>query len=134
MHDLIEYVSDLCLSQGRLSGEYFRPLPWQKQFINEAFKPSVTTAALSVARGNGKTALLSAIAAATVDGPLVVPRGETIIVASSFEQARIAFEHVAAFMEPDIYRNKDRWRVWDTAQQARIECKITGARVRVMGS
>ena len=133
MHDLIEYVSDLCLSQGRLSGEYFRPLPWQKQFINEAFKPSVTTAALSVARGNGKTALLSAIAAATVDGPLVVPRGETIIVASSFEQARIAFEHIAAFMGPQIYQDKDRWRVWDTAQQARIECRITG-RVRVMGS
>ena len=38
-------------------------------------------------------------------------------------------------MEPRIsIRNKDRWRVWDTAQQARIECKITGARVRVMGS
>ena len=134
MHDLIEYVSDLEITQGRLAGQYFKPLSWQKQFINEAFKPSVTTAALSVARGNGKTALLSAIAAATVDGPLAVPRGETIIVASSFEQARIAFEHVAAFMGPDIYRNKDRWRVWDTAQQARIECKITGARVRVMGS
>ena len=28
----------------------------------------------------------------------MVPRGETVIVASSFEQARIAFEHVVAFM------------------------------------
>ena len=134
MRDLIEYVSGLCLSQGRLADEYFRPLPWQKQFITETFKPGVSTAALSVARGNGKTALLSAIAAATVDGPLAVPRGETIIVASSFEQARIAFEHIAAFMGSGIYQDKNRWRVWDTAQQARIECRLTGARVRVMGS
>ena len=31
-------------------------------------------------------------------------------------------------------RDKHRWKVWDTAQQARVECKITGARVRVLGS
>ena len=48
-----------------------------------AFAPGVQSAALSVARGNGKTALLSGIAAATLDGPLAVPRGETVIVASS---------------------------------------------------
>ena len=90
-------------------------------------------AGLSVARGNGKTALLSGIAAATLDGPLAVPRGEAVIVASSFEQARIAFEHVLAFMGETI-RDKHRWKVWDTAQQARIEDKLTGARVRCIGS
>ena len=30
--------------------------------------------------------------------------------------------------------NKARWKVWDTAQQARIECRHTGARVRCVGS
>ena len=54
----------------------------------------------------------------------MVPRGETIIVASSFEQARIAFEHVSPLSwGRGFTRDKDRWRVWDTAQQARIECK-----------
>ena len=86
-----------------------------------------------MARGNGKTALLSGIAAATLDGPLAVPRGETVIVASSFEQARIAFEHVVAFMG-DKLSDKRRWKTWDTAQQGRIEDKVTGARVRVIGS
>ena len=95
--------------------------------------PGVQSAALSVARGNGKTALLSGIAAATLDGPLAVPRGETVIVASSFEQARIAFEHVIAFMG-DKLADKGRWKVWDTAQQARIEDRKTGARVRCIGS
>ena len=56
-----------------------------------------------------------------------------MIVASSFEQARIAFEHVVAFMG-DKLGDKARWKVWDTAQQARIEDKLTGARVRCIGS
>ena len=56
-----------------------------------------------------------------------------MIAASSFEQARIAFEHVIAFMG-DKLDDKRRWKVWDTAQQARIEDRKTGARVRCIGS
>ena len=116
-----------------MPGRPFAVLPWQRRFVRHAFAPGVQSAALSVARGNGKTALLSGIAAATLDGPLAVRRGETVIVASSFEQARIAFEHVVAFMG-DKLEDKGRWRVWDTAQQARVEDKQTGARVRCIGS
>ena len=132
--DLIDYLAGLTVSQGRHAGQPFAVLPWQGRFVRGAFRDGVQSAALSVARGNGKTALLSGIAAATLNGPLMVSRGETVIVASSFEQARIAFEHVAAFMGDDTLRDKDRWRVWDTAQQARIEDRVTGARVRCIGS
>ena len=59
--------------------------------------------------------------------------GEVVIVASSFEQARISFEHCIAFMG-DKLDDKRRWRVWDTAQQARIEDRVTGARIRCLGS
>ena len=130
---LIDYLAGLTISQGRLAGQPFTVLPWQRRFIRGAFTPGVQSAALSVARGNGKTALLSGIATATLDGPLAVPRGETVIVASSFEQARIAFEHVVAFMG-DKLADKGRWKVWDTAQQARIEDRKTGVRVRCIGS
>ena len=130
---LIDYLESLTVTQGRLAGQPFKVLPWQRRFVRGAFAPGVQSAALSVARGNGKTALLSGIAAATLDGPLAVPRGETVIVASSFEQARIAFEHVIAFMG-DKLDDKRRWKVWDTAQQARIEDRKTGARVRCIGS
>lgn len=133
MKGLESYLSGLTVSQGRRAGEPFKVLPWQRRFIRGGFAGGVQSAALSVARGNGKTALLSGIAAATLDGPLAVSRGETVIVASSFEQARIAFEHVVAFMGGNL-ANKDRWRVWDTAQQARVEDKATGARVRCIGS
>ena len=127
------YLSGLTVTQGRLAGQAFTVLPWQRRFVRSAFTASVQSAALSVARGNGKTALLSGIAAATLDGPLAVPRGETVIVASSFEQARIAFEHVIAFMG-DKLADRRRWKIWDTAQQARIEDRMTGARVRCIGS
>ena len=130
---LSNYLSSLTVSQGRLAGQAFAVLPWQSRFVRGTFRPGIQSAALSVARGNGKTALLSGIAAATLDGPLAVPRGETVIVASSFEQARIAFEHVIAFMG-DKLADKGRWKTWDTAQQARIEDRQTGARVRCVGS
>ena len=129
---LIAYLGGLTVTQGRLAGEPFRVLPWEARFVRGAFAPGCQSAALSIARGNGKTALLSGIACATLDGPLAVSRGETVIVASSFEQARIAFEHVLAFMG-DRLRARS-WRVWDTAQQARIEDRQTGARVRCVGS
>ena len=130
---LLTYLSGLTITQGRLAGQPFKVLPWQRRFVRGAFAPGVQSAALSVARGNGKTALLSGIAAATLDGPLMVPRGETVIVASSFEQARIGFEHVIAFMG-DKLADRNRWKIWDTAQQARIEDRQTGARVRCIGS
>ena len=130
---LLPYLGALRVTQGRLAGDPFRVLPWQSRFIRGAFAPGVQSAALSVARGNGKTALLSGIACATLDGPLTVPRGETVVAASSFEQARIAFEHVLAFMG-DALRDRGRWKVWDAAQQARVENRVTGARVRCIGS
>ena len=133
MNGLADYLQGLRISQGRRAGEPFKVLRWQSRFIRGAFAAGVQSAALSVARACGKTSLLSGIAAATLDGPLAVPRGETVIVASSFEQARIAFEHVVAFMGPKL-EDKGRWRVWDTAQQARVEDKLTGARVRCIGS
>ena len=133
MKALFDHIQGLYITQGRLSGQAFVVLPWQRQFVRGAFAQDVQSAALSVARGNGKTALLSGIAAATLDGPLAVPRGETVIVASSFEQARIAFEHVTAFMDAKL-RDKRRWRVWDSANMARVECLLTGARVRCIGS
>ena len=130
---LVSYLEALTVTQGRHAGRPFKVLPWQARFVRGAFKPGTQSAALSVGRGNGKTALLSGIAAATLDGPLMVPRGESVIVASSFEQARIAFEHVLAFMG-DKLQDSRVWKIWDTAQQARIENRETGARVRCIGS
>ena len=130
---VVAYLAGLPVTQGAHVGEPFTVLPWERRFVRGAFARGVRSAALSIARGNGKTALAAGIASATLDGPLVVPRGETVIVASSFEQARIAFEHVAAFMGERIGDRKE-WRCWDTAQQARLEHRQLGYRVRCLGS
>ena len=130
---LVAYLKNLTVTQGRHAGQKFKVLPWQKDFCMGAFEDKTRSAALSVARGNGKTTLVAGIACATLDGPLMVPRGQTILVASSFEQARIAFEHCLAFMGVKL-GDKSKWKVWDTAQQARIENRQTGAMVRCIGS
>ena len=92
------------------------------------------TGAVTVSRGNGKTTLFAACAAAAVDGPLVRPRGETVVVASSFGQSRILFEHARAFLAPVLERDGvgpgGRFRIQDSANSASIEDRRTGARLR----
>ena len=132
---LIAYLEGLTVTQGRLTGQPLRVLPWQKRFLRGAFKPGVVESGLTVARGNGKTTFTAGLACATLDGPLAGLRGETIIVASSFEQARICFEHVLSFMRERYDLSDGReWRIWDSANNARIERKSNGARVKCIGS
>ena len=138
--DLHRYIEGLTLSQGRYAGQPFKLLPWQRRYLAGAFKRGVADAALSLARGGGKTTFTAAIAAATVDvgGPLVAPRAENVIVASSFEQAMIAFRHVLAFMAPTFEKYgvgaAHRFRVQDSANRASITDTETGAMLRCVGS
>ena len=134
MKRLIDHLSSLPLTQGARAGETLTVLRWQRRFVAGAFAPGRTTAALSVARGNGKTVLVAGIAAAALDGPLAIPRGETIIVASSFAQACIAFDHVCHFIGSEKLRDRRHYRFWQTGQLAKIEDRETGASVRALGS
>ena len=92
--------------------------------------------ALSIARGAGKSTLTAGIACATVDGPLMQRRAETVIVASSFTQSRIVYEHVLAFLRELGHDLDDRkqWRLQDSQNAATVEHRATGARVRCIGS
>ena len=129
------YISSLTITQGAGTGEPFRVLAWQRRFLRGAFGVDGDSA-LSIARGNGKSTLVAAIACAVVDGPLRRPRSEVVCVASSFAQGRVIFEHVRAFLEAAGRDLADRrtWRVQDSANVATIEHKATGARVRCIGS
>ena len=137
MQALIDYLETLEVTQGEGVGKPFPLFPWERRFVKGAFSRR-GNAGLTVGRGNGKTTLLSGVAAATVDpdGPLSIKRGECVIVASSFDQGRIDFEHVMAFLRAKGHDldNKKKWRVWDTAQNARIEYKPSGSKVRCIGS
>lgn len=134
-HDqLVEYLRTLRITQGPLAGTLFDPLPWERRFLRGAFRESTDTAALSIARGNGKSTMVSAIAAAMVAGPLAQPRVEATIVASSFRQAKIVFDHAKAFLGPELEARPRRYRVADSDQRAVITDRLTGAGIRCVGS
>ena len=130
---IIEYLETLEVTQGRLAGDSLTVLPWQRRFIRGAWKRGVQNAALTIARGNGKSTLCAGIGSCSIDGALAVPRGETLIVAASFEQARIIFDHIRDFLG-DVLEDKKTYRVWDTSSVARIVNRETGAMVRALGS
>ena len=133
---LVDYLGGLVLAGGDHDGQPFAVLPWERRFVRGAFAVS-GPAALSVARGNGKSALVAGIASAVVDpdGPLHGPRREAVAVASSFDQSRVIFEDVLSFLRAkhDLGDRK-LWRVQDSANRATVEWRATGARVRCIGS
>ena len=135
--DLIAWLGKLTLSGGDLDGQPFEVWPWEKRFLLGTFSQP-GNAALSIARGNGKSAFVGALAAAVVcpGAPLHGTRREVICVASSFQQARIIFEDVLAYARGLGHDLSDRelWRRQDSANMATLEFVKTGARVRCVGS
>ena len=134
---LIEWLGKLTLSGGDLDGQKFTVWPWEKRFLKAAFgRPG--NSALSLGRGNGKSALLAAVATAVVapGGPLHGNRREVICVAASFGQSRIIFEDVLAYARGLGHDLADRstWRLQDSQNVATLEYRATGARVRCIGS
>ena len=129
----------LTIGQGRHAGSGFDLLPWQRRFLRGAFgQPG--DAALSMGRGGGKSTFTAAIASAAVDvdGPLVEPMAECLVVASSFDQGLINFRHILHFLAPTLERHgvgpKGRFRIQDSANRATIQDRKTGALLRVLGS
>ena len=129
------YISSLTIGQGRHAGKPFKLLGWQRRFLSGAFGQD-GDAALSMGRGGGKTTLTAAISCATVDveGPLVEPMAECLVVASSFDQGLICFRHILHFLKPTLERYGRRFRVQDSANRATITDRESGAMVRVLGS
>ena len=134
--DLTAFLGTLTLAGGDHDGERFTVLPWQRRFVRGAFRVR-GPAALSVARGCGKSCLVAGIAAALVDpaGPLHGRRREAVCIASSFSQSKVIFEDVLAFMRETYDLSERRtWRLQDSANNAMIEHRASGARVRCIGS
>ena len=134
---LIDWMSKLRLTGGDLDGQPFTVWPWERRFLNGTFRQPGNSA-LSIARGNGKSALVAGIATAVVcpGAPLHGTKREVICVASSFQQARVIFEDVLAYVMSLGHDLSDRglWRRQDSQNMATLEYRPTGARVRCCGS
>lgn len=96
----INFLETLNIPQGPSAGNRVRLAPFQRQFVTGALSDDVTTAVLSIGRGNAKTTLSSGIA---LGGLLGVwdrqPRREVLVAARTRDQGRVAWDFVAGFAE-----------------------------------
>ena len=121
---LIESLEACPVGDGDLIGDPFRVLPYQRRFLRGAFRDGVLRAGCSLSRGGGKTGLASALCLDAIRPAGVLHRegGETVLVASSFAQARLGFEAVIRSLElmgeESEFRIRDQQNLADLSAQA----------------
>lgn len=103
---VLAFLRYLPIVQGLKAGELLELLEFQEQFVRGVYGPvddagrrQVRLAALSVARGNGKSALLAGLSLAHLLGPMAEPYGECYAAALDREQAGVLFNMVCAYIE-----------------------------------
>lgn len=103
---VIAFLESLPIVSGLKAGETLELLDFQRQFVRGVYGPRddssnrlVRLAALSVARGNGKSALLAGLSLAHLLGPCVEPYGEAYAAALDREQAGVLYRMVRAYIE-----------------------------------
>ena len=128
------WLERLTISQGPRAGEPFELLPWQRKFLRGALAPGVSRSAVTCGRGNGKSAFVGALATLYLGGPLAVPRGEVVVLASSFGQARQAIGEQVLWFLGGIDRIREAgWRVEDNSNRFVITT-TSGSRLSVMAA
>ena len=105
--------------------------PFQREFLKHGLAPNIDVAALSLPRGNGKTALAGHVLTRclTPGDPLHVPGAEYLLCAASIEQARLCFKFIRAELEP-----LGGYRFIDSSTRIGVTDKATNTRLRVLSS
>ena len=104
---------------------------FQKRFIANAVRPGIDTAALSLPRGNGKSALAGHLVSRILNPADELFRAgtESVLGAASLEQARIVFRFARADLEPT-----GEYTFADSHTRIGINHRATNTRLRVIGS
>ena len=100
---VIRFVQSLTITAGPDAGKPFRLRDWQKKIIRRVYDPVgedgrrlVRTALLTMARKNGKSGLVAALALAHLCGPEAEPRGQVYSAACDRSQASILYREMKA--------------------------------------
>lgn len=96
------FIERYCIvPQGALIGKPMKLLPFQRRFILDIYDNPVGThsAYLSIARKNGKTALIAALLLAHICGPEAVLNSQIVCGAQSKEQAGLLFDLAQQMVE-----------------------------------
>ena len=120
----IAFLERLEVPEGPLAGRRLTLAPFQKRFVEGALADVVSVAALSIGRGNAKTALSAGLALGALLGTWDnQPRREIPIAARTRDQARVAWNFCVAFARslPDDIVAQLEFR-----RQPRYEIEYTG--------
>jgi len=108
---IINFIELLKIPSGKLAGQRFKLMPFQKEFINDVYGPItkdgkriVRRAILSMGRKNGKTMLTAALMLVHLVGPERSINSENYSCATDREQASIIFRYASQLVraEPDL--------------------------------
>ena len=107
-------------------------LKFQRTFIKNILRPEINMAALSLPRGNGKSALAGYLGSRimTVGDSLFRSGTESVIVAGSLEQARIIFR----FVRDTLGQDNPDYRFADSLTRVQIVHKPTRTVLQVRSS
>lgn len=107
-------------------------LPWQRRFVRRALAPGTDTAALTIARGNGKSSLAAWIGARalTPGDPLFRAGSESHMIAASVGQSRrTTFKLLRRYFD-----ERGDWRVAESVNNAHVLHKPTNTRLSVLAA
>lgn len=103
---VLAFLRTLPIVSGLKAGETLELLDFQEQFVRGVYgdvddlgRRRVRLAALSVARGNGKSAMLAGLSLAHLLGPMMEPYGECYAAALDREQAGVLYRMTRAYIE-----------------------------------
>ena len=120
----LRFLGGLQVPEGPRAARKLRLAPFQKTFVRGALSEGVSVAALSIGRGNAKTALASGLALGALLGEWdKQPRREILIAARTADQGRIAWQFAAGFSRslPD-----DTQRGLIFRRSPRLEIEVDG--------
>lgn len=105
---VIDFIETLRTPDGEFVGRPFVLRDWQKQIIRDVYGPRdelgrrvVKQALLSMARKNGKTAIVAGLCLAHLCGPEAVKNGQLYSVAFDREQSSILYKYMCAMIYMD---------------------------------
>lgn len=103
---VLAFLRTLPIVSGLRAGETMELLDFQELFVRGVYgnvddlgRRRVRLAALSVARGNGKSAVLAGLSLAHLLGPMMEPYGECYAAALDREQAGVLYRMTRAYIE-----------------------------------
>jgi len=135
---IIAFIEQLTVPSGEGQGGKFRLRDWQRRFIRDIYEPHhasglrvVRRAILSIARKNGKTALIAALVLTHLIGPESIQNGEIYSAANDREQAAQVYKVAAQIVRSDPELN-EILRCVDSTKT--IACYSNGSFYRAMSS